>query len=197
MKYYLKMALMPFIYLLFSAMIGMSIMLLDKDMMMLEYALCFLNMAFYVIIIGYAGFKDGQGELKIRMENDMYRRRIIETGEDYPIRALEEYKPFKGCFIGLLSAIPSIVLVVIHLIMMFTSPTVDNSFGVFAGLMNMVVFSFFMVSGTITAWHYLFTLLYVPFVLLVYGLPYYLGGKQMQKQYDKIDELKAQMGGDK
>ena len=86
---------MPFIYLLFSAMIGMSIMLLDKDMMALEYTLCLLNTAIYVIIIGYAGFKDGQGELKIRMENDMYRRRIIETGEDYPIRALEEYKPFK------------------------------------------------------------------------------------------------------
>lgn len=197
MKYYLKMALMPFIYLLFSAMIGMSIMLLDKDMMMLEYLLCLINMAFYVIIIGYAGFKDGQGELKIRMENDMYRRRIIETGEDYPIRALEEYKPFKGCVIGLLSAIPSIVLVAIHFILMFTSPATDNSFGVIAGLMNMVVFAFFMVSGTITAWHYIFALLYIPFILLVYGLPYYLGGRQMQQHYDKIDEIKAQLGGEK
>ena len=188
---------MPFIYLLFSAMIGMSIMLLDKDMMMLEYLLCLINMAFYVIIIGYAGFKDGQGELKIRMENDMYRRRIIETGEDYPIRALEEYKPFKGCVIGLLSAIPSIVLVAIHFILMFTSPATDNSFGVIAGLMNMVVFAFFMVSGTITAWHYIFALLYIPFILLVYGLPYYLGGRQMQQHYDKIDEIKAQLGGEK
>ena len=188
---------MPFIYLLFSAMIGMSIMLLDKDMMMLEYLLCLINMAFYVIIIGYAGFKDGQGELKIRMENDMYRRRIIETGEDYPIRALEEYKPFKGCVIGLLSAIPSIVLVAIHFILMFTSPEMDNSFGVIAGLMNMVVFAFFMVGGTITAWHYIFALLYLPFILLVYGLPYYLGGRQMQQQYDKIEEIKTQIGGEK
>ena len=197
MKYYLKMALMPFIYLLFSAMIGMSIMLLDKDMMALEYTLCLLNTAIYVIIIGFAGFKDGQGELKIRMENDIYRRRIIETGEDYPLRRLEEYKPFKGCVIGLLSAIPSVILVIIHFVTIATSPTVDNSFGVIAGLMNMVVFSFFMVGGTLAPWHYVFSLLYIPFVLLVYGLPYYLGGQQMQKQFDKIEEIKSQIGAKK
>lgn len=194
MKYYLKMVLMPFIYLLFSAMLGASIMLLDKDMMVLEYLLCLVNMAFYALIIGFAGFKDGQGELKIRMENDMYRRRIIETGEDYPIRELEEYKPWKGCLIGLLSAIPTIVLIIAHFILLASSTSVDNSFGVIAGLLNMVVFSFFMVGGTLAPWHYVFSLLYIPFVFLVYGLPYYLGGKQMQKQYDKIEDIKKQIG---
>lgn len=195
MKYYLKMAFMPFIYLLFSAMLGLSIGLLNEDLMILEYFLCALNLALYAVVIGVAAFKDGQSELKIRMENDIYRQRIIETGEDYPLRRLEEYKPWKGYVIGLISAIPSVVLILIHFIMMVSSPKVDNTFGVFAGLLNMVVFSFFMVKTPIPSWQYVFSLLYIPFILVVYGLLYHLGGRQMQKQYDKIEAIKKQIGG--
>ena len=186
MKYYLKMAIMPFIFLLFSAMLGLGVMLLDEDMLILQYLLYAVNTGFYAILMMVGGFKDGQNALKIRMQNDAYRKRIIETGEDLPLQIAQEYHPWKGYVIGLISAIPTTLLTLLHFVTNIGAGVPDNSLGMISGIINMVVFGYFMADGKVAFGEYAFSLLYIPFICLVYGLAFQLGGKQMQKQYDKI-----------
>ena len=102
MKAYLKTALLPFVYLLFTAMIGLGVMLLDEDMFWLQILLNATNTIFYAIIISVAGYKDGQKALRVREQNDTFRKRIVETGEDLPLNLAEEYTPRKGFVIWLL-----------------------------------------------------------------------------------------------
>ena len=199
MKFYLKMALMPLMYCFFSAMLGIGIILLDDNLIVLQYVLCVVNTAFYCIIMCAAGYKDGQTAYKVRMQNDTYRRKIIETGEDLPLRVSEEYTPWKGFLIGLISAIPTVVLVLIHVLVNVGQPTPNNTVGMITGIFNIVVFSYFLVSGSlfgIPTWQYLFSLLYIPFILVVYGLTYYLGARKMAIQYDKIHEIHKELHGE-
>ncbi|MBR2870564.1 MAG: hypothetical protein IKB98_04230 [Clostridia bacterium] len=197
MKYYLKMAFMPFVFLLFTAMLGLGIILLDEDMAILQYLLCVVNTAFYSVLMSVGGFKDGQNALKIRMQNDTYRRRIIETGEDLPLQLREEYKPWKGYVIGLIAAIPATFLTLLHFVINIGATVPDNSMGMISGIINMVVFGYFMVDGVVLFGEYAFSLLYIPFICLVYGLFYQLGANKMQKQYDKIHETHRAIYGDR
>lgn len=201
MKFYFKMALMPLFYCFFSAMLGIGIILLDEKHLALQFVLCVVNTAFYCVIMGVAGFKDGENAFKIRMQNDTYRRRIVQTGEDLPLQVHEEYKPWKGCVIALISAIPTVALVLIHVLINVASAEPSNTLGMITGIFNMVVFSYFLVGGSISAtgittWQYTFSLLYVPFICLVYGLPYFLGARKMSKQYDIIKATHFEIHGE-
>lgn len=198
MKFYLKMAFMPFIYLLFSAMLGVGATTISgENLEWLKYSLCALNTLFYAFIMGMAAFKDGQEALKVREQNDTYRRVIARTGEDLPLKINEEYTPWKGFVISLISCIPSVLLVIIHLCLNIgVAYPGNNGVGGIAALLNMVVFSFFMIDGVVTTLEYLFVLLIVPFICLVYGGMYNLGAMNMQKQYDKIAETQRELHGD-
>ena len=198
MKFYLKMAILPFVYIFFSAMLGIGIILIDQNLAFLQYVLCGINLAFYVLVVGIAGNKDGQKSIKVRNQNDQFRRVIIETGEDLPLNLQEEYKPWKGFVIGAVACIPSVVLIIIHVILNLTSPTPHYGFGVASGVLSTVVFSFFMVSSAVKSWaYYLWALLIVPLVSCAYGGFYVLGANKAQKQYDKIAQIQRAIHGDK
>lgn len=191
------MAFMPFIFLLFSAMLGLGVLMLNDDLRILQYILCAVNTLFYAILMGVGGFKDGQAELKIRMQNDTYRRKIVETGEDFPLQLLEEYKPWKGFAIGIMASIPATLLTILHFVTNIGATVPENSLGMLSGIINMVVFGYFMVDGKVLFGEYAFSLLYIPFICIVYGLAYQFGAKQMQKQYDKIHATHIAIHGDK
>lgn len=198
MKFYLKMAILPFLYIFFSAMLGLGIILIDQNLVFLQYALCCVNLAFYVLVVGIAGNKDGQKAIKVRNQNDQFRRVIIETGEDLPLNLHEEYKPWKGFVIGLIACIPSVLLIIIHVILNLTNPVPNYGFGVAGGVLSIVVFSFFMVSTVAKSWtYYLFVLLIIPFVTCTYGGFYVMGASKAQKQYDKINQIQQTIHGDK
>lgn len=198
MKFYLKMAIMPFVYIFFSAMLGIGIILIDQKLVFLQYALCCVNLAFYVLVVGVAGFKDGQKSIKVRNQNDQFRKVIIETGEDLPLNLQEEYKPWKGFVIGLVACIPSVLLILIHVILNLVNPVPHYGFGVASGVLSTVVFSFFMVSSAVKTWtYYLFVLLIIPVVCGSYGGFYVMGAKKAQKQYDKVAQIQRTIHGDK
>lgn len=198
MKFYLKMAFMPFIYLIFSAMLGVGATTISgENLEWLKYSLCALNTIFYAVIMGMAAFKDGQQAIKVREQNDTYRRVIARTGEDLPLNLQEEYTPWKGIIISLIACIPSVILVIVHFCLNIGVPYPgNNGVGGIAALLNMVIFSFFMIDNVVTTAEYAFILLIVPFICGVYGGMYNIGAMQMQKQYDKIAETKRELHGD-
>ena len=197
MKFYLKMAFMPFIYLVFSAMLGLAVLTIqDEKLVWLQYVLCGVNLAFYALVMSMAAIKDGRKALKIREQNDTYRRVIMETGDDLPLNIVEEYTPWKGLTVSVLACLPSIILVAIHFILNIGVSVPNNDIGGIAGVLNLVVFSFFMIDGVILTAEYAFILLIVPFVCLVYGIMYIIGANLEQKNYDKIRQTHRELHGE-
>ena len=187
----------PIIYLVFSAMLGLAVLTIqDAKLEWLQYVLCGVNLAFYALVMSMAAIKDGRKALKIREQNDTYRRVIMETGDDLPLNIVEEYTPWKGITISILACIPSIILVAVHFILNIGVSVPNNDVGGIAGVLNLVVFSFFMIDGVIATAEYAFILLIVPFVCLVYGLMYIIGANLEQKNYDKIRQTHKELHGE-
>ena len=85
----------------------------------------------------------------------------------------------------------------IHFIIHLIEPTASNGVGVVAGMLSMVVFSYFLITETVTVAQYAFILLLVPFVCGVYGGLFVIGANKEQKYYDKIYEKSKKIHGDK
>jgi hypothetical protein len=198
MKFYLKMALLPFVYLLFTAMIGLGIMLLEDDLMWLQIFLSATNTIFYGIIVSVAGYKDGQKALRVREQNDTFRKRIVQTGEDIPLNVIEEYTPWKGFFIGALSCIPLVVLWIIHFIIVLATGKTATFVGGIAITLYVVIAFFFNTDVKFMSFasSFYFTALYVPFVVLLTGFGYLLGAKRQMKRQAKIEEYQRQFSED-
>ena len=196
MKFYLKMALLPFVYLLFTAMIGLGVMLLEDDLMWLQIALSATNTIFYGIIVSVAGYKDGQKALRVREQNDTFRKRIVQTGEDIPLNVIEEYTPWKGFFIGFLSCVPVLILLAIHFISNIGQAVPDNTVGMIAGIISMVVFGYMFCFKSIAFGQYAISFLVVPLVCGLYGGFYLLGAKKERAGYDEIRRIKREIHGD-
>ncbi len=199
MKYFgffLKQALMPLIYLFFMAVTAVGILII-KDLIWLKVILLGLNLFLYLFIVASAAYHDGQKALKVRIANDMERRQIILTGEDRPLKIREEFKVWKGFVIGGFACLPLIILLIIHTVLISAFGSVYNGAGVLAGFLCMVVFAFFRLNGTIaSATFYYWSLVYIPIIVLTQGIAYYLGGKKIELQQEKIKEKHREIYGD-
>ena len=74
MWYYVKQALLPFIYLFFNAITAFGIICIQgADLTWLRILLLILNIGLYCVIVCAASYKDGQEALKVRIANDLER----------------------------------------------------------------------------------------------------------------------------
>jgi hypothetical protein len=172
-------------------MLGICITLLEANLIWLKYALFVVLFGFYALVIATALFKEGEMALKTRNENDLFRRKMVETGEEYPLKLAEEYKWWKGIVVGLITATPATLLTLIHLCVLLGNAP-HNAFGGIAGIISMPVFGFFMADGVAVAIDYLWTFLVLPYCTLICGLGYYFGARKVEKR-NKIVEEKRKM----
>jgi len=197
MWYYLKKSFFPFIYLLFMAVIAFGILCLNENLKWLKIILLILNLALYVFIISAIYYKEGQDGIKVRHANDIERREIIRTGANRPLKLKEEYKSYKGFLMGIGCILPLVVLLTIHTII-FACGGDTRVFGGICSIIYFIIFAFFNIGITeLSMGAYYYTLLAIPFMLLVTGIPYIIGGEKMQIQYDKIEEKQRSIYGDK
>ena len=195
MKYYLKNAFIPFFYLMFTGLTSLSISLIGNNLLWLKMVLWVLNVGLYASVVYLTSFKDGQTAYGIRQSNDREREIIVKTGEYRELRLVEEYKPWKGFLHGFLATIPLIVILIIHAIVMIGNPT-DVSVGRIAGFIYMTFYCFFT-TGTVTASTFFYTLIAIPLMTCIAGVPYLLGAKKAAKNYAKANELNSRIYGDK
>lgn len=194
MKYLLKQTITPLIYLVFCSMLGLSIMLLEENLLILEIALNIVNLAFYILILSATAYKDGQKALDVRELNDKTRAIIAQTGQDLELNVGEEYSVWKGFAYGALSCAPLVILLVIHTIVVLSGGL--NTVGMIAGLIYMPVFSFFMLLCKATAGMYYLTLFAIPVISLTCGIAYSLGAKSAIKKYQAIEEQRRFLKGE-
>ena len=80
--YYIKQAIIPFMYLFFMALTALGIaMITDANLVWLKVVLALLNLGLYGVIVCATSYKDGQTALKVRIANDLERVQIIKTRE--------------------------------------------------------------------------------------------------------------------
>ncbi len=200
MKYiwhYIKSAFLPLIYLIMMTLTSMAITTIGNHLLWLKYILFVLCVALYAVIIGAISFQDGKDSVKVRHMNDIERRQIVLTGEDRPLNLLKEYKPYKGFIPGFVTCIPLIVLMVIHAIL--SNTTGANGAGVIASLIYMLFFSFFQydLTSTMVSSTYYFSLISLPILMIITGIPYLLGAKKQMLQYKKVEDKHREIYGDK
>lgn len=196
--HHVKAAVVPFIYLFFMAFISMGIVLIKNDLLILKIALSILNIAFYTLIVAAGAMKEGETALKVRIANDLERVQIIRTGEDRPLKLVEEYKPWKGFLIGFLACVPCIVLLLIHTVLIFGVGMDNTGAGALAGFLYMMFYSLsrLAVSTEPSVFAYYFCLLSVVVVPLITGIPYILGARKIEKQQEKIKQRQREIYGD-
>lgn len=198
MWHYVKQALLPFLYLFFTAISAFGIVSINNDLIWLKVVLGIANLGVYAFIIGASSFKDGQEALKVRIANDLERVQIIKTGEDRPLRLREEYKAWKGFFIGFVACAPLIVLLLIHTILIFAVGEAFVGAGAVAGFIYMMYYMFALVDSTIqfSVFNYYWALFAIPIMMLITGIPYLLGARKIEIQQQAIKESHRQIYGE-
>ena len=206
MKYLIKQAVLPFIYLFFTALTAFGILCIGNDLIWLKVVLNVLNAGLYVLIVALASYKDGQDSLKVRIANDLEREQIIRTGENRPLKLAEEYKPWKGFVIGGVACAPLVILLLIHTILIFAVGTNYVGAGAIAGFVYMIIFAFTRmnlpavaegVSVVVDPFMYYWTLFAIPLIVLSVGIPYILGAKKIELQQERIKAKHRSIYGDR
>lgn len=197
MKYYLKKASFSLIYLIFMDAIALGINQIDAKNTALKLILLCVNLAFYIFLIGSLAFKDGEDALNVRVANDIDRKEMVKTGVVKKLRLTEEYKPYKGFLIGLVTCIPLIIFMAIHAIFYFSGSEYLGMGAIVDTLYNMIT-SFYKVFVTeLNSIDYFFALIALPVISLTTGIPYIIGGKRRERIQLRIEAQQRELYGDK
>lgn len=195
MKYYIKNAVLPFIYLFFMAVTALGILTIGDHLLWLKILLCILNLGLYEVIVCAYSFKMGQDALKVRSANDLERKQIILTGEARPLKLQEEYKPYKGFVIGLFACVPLLLLLAAHTVVILCGG--GNAVGAIGSSLYLVVYEFFLLGMDTTAYTVYYALFSVPVIAGAMGVSYIMGAKKIELQHKKIEENQKRIYGDK
>lgn len=198
MKYYIKNAVLPFVYLFFMAITAFGILTIADNLLWLKYILLTLNLGLYLFIVCAYGYKMGQDAMKTRNANDLERKQIVLTGELRPLKLDEEYKPFKGAVIGLTACAPLIIALLLHTVLGLCG--VGNGAGIAACIIYLCFFAFFRANtagvAQATFGTYYISLVAIPFIVAAMGVFYYLGAKKIERQYQRIRENQRRIYGE-
>lgn len=195
MGFYIKKALFPFVYLFFMAITAFGILCIN-GLLWLKILLCALNLALYGFIVFSVMFKEGEESVKAQRDNDVERREMVRTGIVRPLKLKEEYKPWKGFFIGFLICVPLLVMLLIHTVILIAGGT-SRVVGAIGGIVYFVFFVFFNFgTETLSMSAYYGALVAVPFMVLLCGIAYCLGARKVQLQLRRINDRQRQIYGE-
>lgn len=192
MKFFIKQAILPIIYIVLMAFTAIGVMCMNDDVVFLKVGFLILNLALFAYVVGAMAYKDGQDALQIRDANDVERRIIIETGEDRKLKLAEEYAPWKGFVFGLVACSPLIILTILQIIfdLCGVSSQVPE---IIATYMFMMISSLIQLAGLKGyAWVVIFSLI---FVCGCSGIPYIFGAKKIERQKQAIKETHKKIHG--
>ncbi len=204
MKYYFKQSFFLIVYNLFMSITAFGIMAIPEHLLWLQMILFALNMGLYILILCMVSFKEGQTALKVRSANDLEREQIVKTGNALPLKLHEEYKPWKGYFIGFLIASPIIICLIIHSILIAFNTNFVGA-GAVAGIIYMAfcgpIITLFgeggVWYGAVPLFAQYYILLYAVVVISVAnGIAYNKGAAKMQRSYDKIKAKQREIYGE-
>ena len=196
--YYVKKAMIGFVYLIFSAVVAYGILFIP-GLPWLKIILLILNLGLYSYVLAQTAFQDGQTAYKVRLTNDLNRKQIVLTGEDIPIDTKKEFKTYKGFMIGFVICVPLIILLVIHAIVTSSNPS-NQSFAETASFIYLMFYAFagvnVKVENVFAMVSPYWALLAVPVIVFIQGFFFYLGGRKIELQQEMIKEKHKMIHGE-
>ena len=198
MWYFLKQSILSFFYLITLSITAACICIIqNENLLWLKIILGILNLSTFIGLVAMASFKDGEASMKVRNANDVERKIIVKTGEYRPLKLAEEYKPWKGFVFGFITCLPLIGLTIAHAIITSINPAQVIA-GNLSAWIYMLVYCFngFNLDMTLSAATYYFPLIALPIIVLSTGIPYYLGGRRIEKAQRKLEEKRKEIYGE-
>ncbi len=198
MNYYLKKFFIIMLYLISSGVIAAAVLSIE-GLAWVKLILLTLNFALFSFIYCGIALKDGEKALKVRMSNDKMRELIVKTGDDYKLNLNDEFTVKKGFIAGAVASLPLVLLILLRLL------TGESAIGAIIvqaiQLFYMVFYGFFNLDflgvqkSVLYASHY-WALIAIPFLVIVHGVFYYLGGKNFMRQQEKIKQTHRRLHGE-
>ncbi len=204
MWYLIKQSLIPLAYLLFGTAIAGGAFSISNSPAV-QIVILALNLGLFLFVVVTLIKKEGEKGYMTLVNNDVSRRRIVETGEDLPLKVAEEYKVWKGFAIGGVICFPLVIMIIVHTILILAVNPTQTLAGVCASILYMVVFAFARVGVVmpedvtqipVDPYMYYWTLIAIPIILLATGIPYILGAKKIEKQQQQIKETHLSIHGE-
>ena len=188
--YYIKKSFMYLIVLVFTIITGYTLMDMEEANKTFPLIMSFLNFAVYIMMLVSIAYKEGQDAYKILLANDAERRQIALTGEDRPLRLKEEYALWKGFVIPFISVLLQLIFIILHVIFYELAGTTE----IFGELFFYSVLTLYPVFHYTVGKVSLYICLILPVVaVLVTWFGYYLGGRKIQMQQQRIKEIHDQI----
>ena len=199
MKFYINKAFLCFIYLFLTTLTAIVAITLPNNLLFLKIVIAILDIGLYAFWIGSFGYHTGYESVKTLYANDAIRRQMVETGNYMPIKKAEEYKWWKGFFIGFLTSVPLIILWIIHLTTIAVTGESTSIVGGLTIILYLVVVLFFNldVNSLTGATGFFYTGLYFPFVILTFGVLYIIGAKKSKALFLTIEKKDKEIHGEK
>ena len=191
--YYLKRTFPYLLVIIFTAITGYSVASLDLVTKTFAVIMGVLNFAVYVIMLGSVAFKDGQDAYKTLLANDLERKQIVKTGEDRPLKLKEEYKIWKGFFIGGLAVSPLVLLFFLDLVF-GKSLNLTTVFGWLTDYLSMAIYAPIKIFFGSCFREICFVV--VAINILICGALYYLGAKKIMLRQQKVKDIHNQIYGE-
>lgn len=192
--YYFKESIFIFFYEFMMSTIAFAIFTIETTWV--KVSLSLLCIVFFLFIVFIYFGQEGQKALKKLHENDLKRKRIVETSEYIEIEQQKEYKVWKGFVIGLLVFIPMFIFLFIYAIILIcggTSTLISGISSIIYMLFSAPIMAFVSTfQGTIC-----FSVLYGAILTsIASGVGYILGAKKIKLQYEKIAEKQRYLHGE-
>jgi Ca2+/Na+ antiporter len=181
MKHYIKRAMFPLVYIVVCLILDLSVLALDAKLIWLRYIFLFAVLCLFALVVYPIARKDGENDYNKLINNDRIRQHIVETGDDIYFDRREEFKPYKGFLVGVIACAPLILLLILHTITIIVTDGENIVFGQIGSTMYSIVSMFFsLIYKTPTAYTCYYSLLAVPIISCVVGIPYLIGAKRVK-----------------
>lgn len=192
-KYYLKNCFIFYVYLLIMMITALAIAAIE-NMLWLQIVLSVLNIGLFSFIMFTMCKKIGEDAYKLKHTNDIKRRVIMQTGDYYNFDTVSEYGKYKGLYIGIYTAAPLIIMLLLHLIIGFFGVRASALEVACAFTYGMFVFPVKIISANASIYWSAYAVIILIFIAWAgYGA----GAIKMQRQYAKIQKTNEQIYGKK
>lgn len=185
--YYLRQSTFIFLYVVFMSLTATAITYIPIPF--LKVLLLVANLILFSVITANNFYREGQVAMKIRLNNDIIRKKIAETGDDLPLKKQAEYTTLKGYLLGAIVFVPCVVLLLINTLVMLLGGT--NIIGSIVSVGYMLFFWVYSAFGTeiVSPFTYYIVLWGAGYLALLSGLFFTLGAKKQEESYQAMEQM--------
>ena len=194
MKAITKPAVFLMIYFVLFGMTSMAIATIKNNTTQL--VLHILCLVFHLTICVVISFMEAKKAMKVRIQNDKVRLRIIETGENLQYDKSSEYKISNGILMAFIVCLPLIVFTLANAISFAITGRIAEMLKIASNFVCGTTFRIFSACGISETISYILPASAFVVYAIFITIGYYLGGKKYMLINERFEETKQKINGD-